>query len=175
MLEIICAILSRLQGWDSNTRNWNPIIKSMTNHLTSKYAVAVYFGLIVFALGHGWLGAYIAVAWGLASSMGWGDYWDGSERKNDEIAIIDNFVGNYLRSGYWNDYASMSLRLCMYAPFFIFSPVHFLAFVAILPPLYLAANSVGGHLREALKNPEHGHIIVELVRGVIVGAYLGAL
>ncbi len=87
----------------------------------SKTLVAVYYGIAVFIVTQNykqavvvWLGTW------LYRMLGWGDYWDGSDKKNKEVAIIDKVVGRFLAPGFWCDFVSMTLRGGIFAaPLFI--------------------------------------------------------
>lgn len=182
MLEIftiiLCATLSRLQGWDTAKRKtWGKWRKFFSNHLTSKYAVAVYFAMIAYALGISAGACFgMAIAWGLASAFGHGDYFDGTDAVNNEVSWIDKVTGWHLPHGFKKDYASMTLRVCYFIPFFAIGGWdglgYAVVFIAALPPLYLGATNTGSYIRKILPNGHYAWILVEAVRGAIVGQYL---
>lgn len=117
ILAIIFALINRLRGWESGYQQFH-----------SKYLCAVYLGVITGVYAWDWvIGVIVAMGWALWAARGWGDYFDFSSNKNDEIAQIDALLAPHVPSGALNDALSMSIRGLFILPLFIALSVYLLS------------------------------------------------
>lgn len=114
--SIVCALINRLRGWETGYEKWH-----------GKYPCAVYMGLLWGLLSmDAVIGLIVAIGWALWAFKGWGDYFDFSDRRNDEVDWIDAVVLKRVPSGPMNDMVSMSLRGLFILPLFVALSVYLL-------------------------------------------------
>lgn len=112
---LFAALINRLRGWESGYERFH-----------GKYPCAVYMGLFFGLMAWDpYIGLIVAIGWALWAVKGWGDYFDFSDRRNDEVSWIDTIVLKRAPSGPINDLISMSLRGLFILPLFIALSVYF--------------------------------------------------
>lgn len=176
------ALLNRLRGWGpTDGMTYPPRWRRWLAVISSKYACAVYAGGFVYSLtGDPILGGIMALGFAFWAVWGWGDYWDFSDRPNDEVGLIDWIVQQFLPAGEKADFLAMSLRGLFILPLFTMLAIYtgslvafFLGFAGLLQgPVYWI------HWRWMLKkygHPNKGKGLAELAFGAVMGAAIGMI
>lgn len=132
------ALLNRLRGWgifpkDKVLTLHERVIKALKSKVV---AVPFYFGIITaLYTGSLTIGIIVALGYQFWAIWGWGDYWDGSDAENDEVAIIDDLFEE-MPEGLIKDFLSLTLRGLIGYPTFI-------ALYAFVPDLTWHALVIG--------------------------------
>jgi hypothetical protein len=108
MIPLTFAALNRARGSD-----WG-------KPFTSKGVTSVLCGVIAGGYSlNPLVGIIVALGMYFWAVFGWGDYFDFSGKKNDEIAPIDWLISRLMRPSPLADCVSMSIRGLFIAPMFI--------------------------------------------------------
>lgn len=164
------GLLHRLRGWGPTDNITDPPMwRKVAKLLTSKIiAVPLYIGLLYGLLTWDWvIGLITGVGYQVYVISGWGDYWDFSEKRNDEVAMID-WLFRDTEPGVWVDLASMSLR-GMFAIFLFIGlavyysnpwPVAFGLLMLLQGPIYFLASLFGDDVKVEIAEPLVGTICI---------------
>lgn len=181
------GILNRLRGWGpadawlaDHPGGIPPLRLRILSYATSKYVTSAYCGALTGGcaawLGYGsplaiCIGTVIWLGMMLWAVPGWGDYWDGSPKPNQEVGVIDRLAGRIFPPGFWNDWFSMSLRGLLFGyPMFIW-----LAIMQANPfPLAVGLGmflqgTVYAAAWKAIKNPKWRIPVAECLMGMVIG------
>jgi hypothetical protein len=127
MLPLTFAALNRARGAD-----WG-------KPYTSKGVTSVLCGVIAGVSVLSWqVGVIVALGVWFWAIWGWGDYFDFSDKRNDEIYILDWFLSRFIQPSPLADGVAMSLRGLFIAPMFIalaFVGYHFAPFYGLVGAL----------------------------------------
>ena len=185
------GLMNYLRGWGPTDHYAKPPLwRKLAAHLTSKVGTGIFAGFFVFFSL--WLGAdrdglaslciasIVALGWWLWALRGWGDYWDFSSRKNQEVRFLDALVLRFLPPGELNDLLSMSLRGFIFGyPLFLalawalgsLTPLCWGLGLLLQGPVYWLQNR---GLRKRYNVHKHGNDLSESLMGVVWGLLLWA-
>jgi hypothetical protein len=177
LLIIACAVINRLRGWGPTDKydNANPPARPplrlvIAKHLTGKNVVTpLYLGLAVWIYSSSIeLAAVFFAAYQVWALKGWGDYWDGSSKPNNEVSFIDNLVEKFLAPGLLNDLVSMSLRGFIFSAIILWPYAIYTASAGmfVVSSLMLWQGPIYHALRIA-SNDKGWHPIAEVMTGAL--------
>jgi hypothetical protein len=179
MLETIIfiisiAIIHRLRGWSPSEEKELTLQQKFLSAITGKvFFCPSYLGLSAYLYTGDWIFALIAaLGYQLYVVLGWGDYWDGSDRVNKEVGLIDDLVGKYLEPGFWNDFVSMSLRGLICLPLFIGLAFYQGELLTALSGILMSLQGGIYHGLRILTNDNGWHEYAELSIGALIGILL---
>lgn len=127
-----------------------------------------------------YIGAIVAIGWALWAFKGWGDYFDFSDRRNDEVRFVDELIGRHVNPSPLNDMLSMSLRGLFILPLFIALSVYLSSLLPLL--LGLAASLQGafyyiGHMLwpdMSGRKTVFGELATGALHGILISLAIGA-
>ncbi len=200
LLAISWSIINRLRGWGNG---WNKTEKPDWLVWAQKYVFTRHWLALLQGAITGWyayslgfdhrailgVSGAVAIGWWFGVLFGWGEYFDGTDKPNDEIHWIDQLVGSRIipwmqdakRPGWikkvaskiwWKDALSFGLRGTYYLPMYLGVAYFAQSSWAMLPALFFWIDAV---TYATARNAGAGDFVrwAELAGGFLRGLMIG--
>ena len=174
---LLSGIINRWRGWGLPKSGAFPAWLTWLDRLGGKFYCSAYMGLLfgLYTLDHN-VGLIVAAGFALWALLGWGDYWDYTEKPNDEVWFIDAVVGRFFKPGAVADFVSMSLRgILLGYPLFIGLAVYLGSAWPLLIGLGMAAQGPIYHVFFRLLQRQINWITAFIITEFAMGCWIGAV
>lgn len=191
--EFKVAEARRRGGWhwpdvaDYDVPDWRRWLAPFCNKFVCAGYMAVLFGAYHFVMFNnmvdaGVIGLIVGAGYALWAAPGWGDYWDFTGQKNDEVGFIDSLLRE-IESALWLDVFSMVLRGLLGYPLFVALAFYFGSYLPVWVGLGMAGQALVYYLlryrlgKVISMNAAHDGTLIDapMVAEWAMGLLIGAL